>query len=175
LELLHELAPRTTLVAYLVNPRNPITEIDTRDLKSAASSTRQEILVVNASGESDLDGAFAILVKQNAGALLVQSDPFLNSQPEKIVALAALHAIPAVYSILDFATAGGLMSYGTALTYAYRQLALYAAKIIKGAKPIDLPVQQSVKIKLVINLKTAKTLGLTIPDSLLARAEEVIE
>ena len=173
LELLHELAPRTTLVAYLVNPTNPITEMDTRDLKSVASATRLEILVVNS--ESDLDSAFATLVKQNAGALLVQSDPLLLSQPERIVALAARHAIPAIYQNRNFATAGGLMSYGTVIDVAYRQLGIYAGKVLGGAKPSDLPVQQSTKFELVINLKTAKALGLTIPQSLLLRADEVIQ
>ena len=173
LELLHELAPRTTLVAYLVNPTNPITEMDTRDLKSVASATRLEILVVNS--ESDLDSAFAALVKQNAGALLVQSDPLLLSQPERIVALAARHTIPAIYQNRNFATAGGLMSYGTVIDVAYRQLGIYAGKVLGGAKPSDLPVQQSTKFELVINLKTAKALGLTIPQSLLLRADEVIQ
>jgi putative ABC transport system substrate-binding protein len=175
LELLHEVAPKATLVAFLVNPKNPIAETDTRDLKSAAETTQQRILVFNASNESEIDSAFAALVQQQVGALLVQSDPFFNSRPDKIVTLAARHAIPAIYQWRDFAVAGGLMSYGTVLADAYRQVGIYAGRILKGAKPSDLPVQQSVKVQLVINLKTAKTLGLTVPLPLLGRADEVIE
>jgi putative ABC transport system substrate-binding protein len=175
LELLHEVVPTATLVAFLVNPKNPIAETDTRDLQSAASTTRQQILVLHASNESDLDNAFTALVQQHAGALIVQSDPFFNSRPDKIVALAARHAIPAIYQWRDFPVAGGLMSYGTVLADAYRQVGIYAGKILKGAKPTDLPVQQSVKVALIINLKTARTLGLTFPLTLLGRADEVIE
>jgi putative tryptophan/tyrosine transport system substrate-binding protein len=175
LELLHEVVPRAALVGFLVNQKNPITETDTQDLRSAASTMRQRALVVSASSESDLDSAFATLVKEGAGALLVQSDPFFNGNPEKIVRLAAQHAIPAVYQFRDFPVAGGLMSYGTLLADAYRQLGIYAGKILKGAKPSDLPVQQSVKVQFVINLKTAKALGLTIPQSLLLRADELIQ
>jgi putative tryptophan/tyrosine transport system substrate-binding protein len=175
LELLHEVAPKATLVAFLVNRKNPIAESDTRDVKSAAGITRQQILVLNASNESDIDNAFATLVEQNAGALLVQSDPFFNSRPDKIVALAARHAVPAIYQWRDFVVAGGLMSYGTVLADAYRQMGIYAGKILSGAKPADLPVQQSVKVELAINLKTAKTLGLTFPITLLGRADQVVE
>jgi putative tryptophan/tyrosine transport system substrate-binding protein len=174
LELLLEIVPRKMLVAYLVNPTNLITETDTRNVRSALSARRQELLVVNASSENDLDSAFATLVRQKAGALLVQNDPYLNAHPERIVALAAIHGIPAVYQYRVFAVAGGLMSYGTVLTDAYRQLGVYASKILRGAKPSDLPVWQSVKVELVVNLKTAKALGITIPPSLLARADEVI-
>ena len=175
LELLHELVPTATLVAFLVNPKNPIAESDTRDLQSAASATRQQILVLNASTDGEVESAFAALVQQRAGALLVQSDPFFNSRPDDIVALAARYAIPAIYQWRDFPVAGGLMSYGTVLADAYRQVGIYAGKILKGAKASDLPVQQSVKVQLVINLKTAKTLGLTFPLTLLGRADEVIE
>ena len=158
-----------------VNPKNPIAESDTRDLQSAARATRQQTLVLKASNDSDVDNAFVALVQQRAGALLVQSDPFFNSRPDRIVALAARHAIPAMYQWRDFPVAGGLMSYGTVLADAYRQVGIYAGKILKGAKAGDLPVQQSVKVQLVINLKTAKTLGLTFPLPLLGRADEVIE
>jgi putative tryptophan/tyrosine transport system substrate-binding protein len=175
LELLHEVVPRAALVGFLVNEKNPITETDKQDLRSAASTMRQRALVVSASSESDLDSAFATLVKEGASALLVQSDPFFNSNPEKIVGLAAQHAIPAVYQFRDFPVAGGLMSYGTLLADAYRQLGIYAGKILKGAKPSDLPVQQSVRVEFVINLKTAKALGLTIPQSLVLRADELIQ
>jgi putative tryptophan/tyrosine transport system substrate-binding protein len=173
--LLHEVVPAAALVAFLVNPKNPIAESDTRDLQSAASTTRQQILVLNASNESEIENAFATLVQQRAGALLVQSDPFFNSRPDQIVALAARHAIPAMYQWRDFPVAGGLMSYGTVLADAYRQVGIYAGKILTGTKPSDLPVQQSVKVQLVINLKTAKALGLTFPLTLLGRADEVIE
>jgi putative ABC transport system substrate-binding protein len=175
LELLHEVVPKAALVGFLVNQKNPITETDTQDVRSAASTLRQRALVVSASSESDLDSAFATLVKEGAGALLVQSDPFFNGNPAKIVGLAAQHAIPAVYQFRDFPVAGGLMSYGTLLADAYRQLGIYAGKILKGAKPSDLPVQQSVKVEFVINLKTAKALGLTIPQALLLRADELLQ
>jgi putative ABC transport system substrate-binding protein len=156
LELLHEVVPTSTLVAFLVNPKNPITESDTRDVRSAANTTRQQILVLNATNDSDLENAFTALAQQHAEALLVQSDPFFNSRPDKIVALAARHA--AMYQWRDFPVAGGLMSYGTILADAYRQVGIYAGKILKGAKPSDLPVQQSVKVQLIINPKTAKAL-----------------
>jgi len=175
LELLHEVAPSASNVAFLVNPKNPIAESDTRDLKSAAKATGQQILIFNASTEGDIDSAFAALVDQHAGAVLVQSDPLFNSQPSKIVALAARHAIPAIYQWRDFVVAGGLMSYGTVLADAYRQVGVYAAKILNGTKPGDLPVQQSVRIQLILNLRTAKALGLTFSNQLLGRADEVIE
>ena len=175
LELLHEVAPTATLVAFLVNPKNPIAETDTRDLQSAANTTRQQILVLHASNENEIENAFAALVQQRAGALLVQSDPFFNSRPRQIVALAARHAIPAIYQWRDFPAAGGLMSYGTVLADAYRQVGIYAGKILQGTKPSDLPVQQSVKVQLVINLTTAKALGLSFPLTVLGRADEMIE
>jgi len=175
LEMLHELVPTARLIAFLVNPKNPIADADTRDLQAAGTTTRQQILVLNASDEPALDNAFMAVVRERAGALLVQSDPFFNSRPDKIVTLAARHAIPTMYQWRDFPAAGGLMSYGTILADAYRQVGIYAGKILKGAKPGDLPVQQSVKVQLVINLKTATALGLEIPPTLLARADEVIE
>jgi putative tryptophan/tyrosine transport system substrate-binding protein len=175
LELLREVVPTATLVACLVNPKNPIAETETRTLESAASSRSQRIIVLYASDESEIDDASETLVRQHAGSLLVQGDPFLNSQRDKIIALAASYAVPAVYGWSEFPAAGGLMSYGTSLNDAYRQLGIYAGKILKGAKPADLPVQQSVKVQLVINLRTAKALGITFPLSLLGRADEVIE
>jgi putative tryptophan/tyrosine transport system substrate-binding protein len=175
LEMLHELVPSATLVAFLVNPKNPIAETDTKDLRAAASITRQQILVLNASTESDLNDAFTALTQQGANALLVQTDPLFIGLHHHIAALAARHRVPAVSSLREFVEAGGLMSYGTALVDAYRQLGLYAGKILKGAKASDLPVEQSVKVELLINLRVAKVLGLTIPPSLLARADEVIE
>jgi putative ABC transport system substrate-binding protein len=175
LELLHEVNPTATLVGFIANPKSPIAQSDTRDLLSAASVTGQQILVVNASSDDELDAAFAALVQQHAQTLLVMSDPFLNSRPDKIVTLAARNALPAIYQWREFPVAGGLMSYGTANADSYRQVGIYAGKILKGAKPADLPVQQSVKVELVINLKTAKALGLTFPLTLLGRADEVIE
>jgi putative ABC transport system substrate-binding protein len=175
LELLHDVAPAANLVAFLVNPKNPIAESDTRDVKSAANTTRQQILIFHASSEDDLDNAFATLAQQGAQALLVQSDPFFNSRPGRIVDLAARYAVPAVYQWRDFPAAGGLMSYGTVLADAYRKVGIYAGKILKGAKPADLPVEQSVKVQLVINLRAAKSLGVSFPLPLLGRADEVIE
>ena len=175
LELLHEVAPSASNVAFLVNPKNPIAESDTRDLRSAAKATGQQILVFNAGSEGDIDSAFAALVDQHAGAVLVQSDPLFNSQPSKIVALAARYSIPAIYQWRDFVAAGGLMSYGTVLADAYRQVGVYAGKILNGTKPGDLPVQQSVRVQLILNLRTAKALGLTFSNQLLGRADEVIE
>jgi putative ABC transport system substrate-binding protein len=175
LEILHELVPSATRVAFLVNPKNPIAETDTKDVRAAASIMRQQILVLNASIESDINDAFTTLTHQGANALLVQTDPLFNGLHHQIAALAAQHRVPAVSSLREFVEAGGLMSYGTDLLDAYRQLGLYAGNILKGAKPSDLPVQQSVKVELLINLKTAKALGLSVPPSLLARADEVIE
>jgi len=141
----------------------------------AAGTTRQQILVLNASNESEIDRAFETLAQQHAGSLLVSGDLFLFSQRNKIIALAARYAIPAIYTAREYAMAGGLMSYGISLVDPFRQLGICAGKILNGAKPADLPVQQSVKVPLVINLKTAKSLGLTVPPQLLARADEVIE
>src|SRR6516162_8395376 len=175
LELLSELVPTTTLVGYLVNPTHPNAETETRTVKLAAGATRQQILVLHASKESEIDSAFATLAQQHARSLLVQVDPFLIIQRDKIITLAARYALPAIYGLNEFAMAGGLMSYGASLADVFRQLGVYAGKILAGAKPADLPVQQSVKVPLVINLKTATALGLTVPPSLLARADEVIE
>jgi len=175
LEFLHDLVPQAKRLAYLANSTNIITEADVRAVKSAASATRLDSVVVNASVETSLDGAFAAMVNQNADVLLVQSDPFLNGHSAQIVALAARYAIPAVYPTPESARAGGLMSYGTALTDSYHRLGDYAGKILKGAKPADLPVQQPLRVELIVNLKTAKALGLTIPQSILSRADEVIQ
>jgi putative ABC transport system substrate-binding protein len=144
-------------------------------VQSAASTTGQQILVVNASNDGELDTAFTVLTQQHVDALLVMADPFLNSRPDKIVALAARYALPAMYPWREFPKAGGLMSYGTELTDAWRQIGIYGGKILKGAKPADLPVQQSVKVEFFLNLKTAKTLGLTVPTALLTTADPVIE
>ena len=175
LQLLHEVVPTAKLVGFLANPTNPGVESDTRVVQSAANSMEQQILVVNASNDGELDTAFEALAQQHVEALLVMADPFLLSRPAKIVALAARYALPAMYGWREFPMAGGLMSYGTELADAWRQIGLYGGKILKGAKPADLPVQQSVKVEFIINLKTANALGLTVPHGLLNAADEVIE
>jgi ABC-type uncharacterized transport system substrate-binding protein len=175
LELLRELVPTAAAVAMLVNPRNRRTEFDTKNVQEAAGSMGLQFIVLNASTESEIVAAFADLVQQGAGALIVAAEPFLISQSEQLAALAAHHAIPAVHAYREFAAAGGLMSYGPGLADAYRQAGIYTGKILMGAKPADLPVEQSTRVELVINLKTAKALGLTLPLPLLGRADEVIE
>jgi putative tryptophan/tyrosine transport system substrate-binding protein len=176
MELLHELVPAATLIALLVNPANPVlADTLSRGLQAAARAIRQQILVVTASTESDLDTAFTTLVKRRVGALVVGNDPFFNSRPDQLVALAARHAMPAIYPYRELAVAGGLMSYGSNLADPYRLVGVYTGRILKGEKPTDLPIQQSTKVEFVINLKTAKALGLTFPITLLGRADEVIE
>jgi putative ABC transport system substrate-binding protein len=171
-ELLRELVPTAKLIAVMANPTNPPGNADRRDVEAAARAIGQRIIVLEASGESDFEPAFTAMVRQRADALLVMADPFFNSRRKQLVALVAQHAVPAVYEWREFAEAGGLMSYGSSITEAQRQIGLYTGQILKGTKPAELP---AVKIELVINLKTAKTLGLTFPITLLARADEVIE
>jgi putative tryptophan/tyrosine transport system substrate-binding protein len=175
LGLLREVVPRAELIATLVNPNFPDIENQLQDLRVAAQSLTQRIEVIHAGNESEFDAAFAAMARSRADALLVGTDPFFNSQRDRIVALAARYAIPAVYEQRTFVASGGLMSYGTDLADGYRQAGLYAGRILKGERPGDLPVTQSIKFELVINLKTAKTLGLEVPSSILARADEVIE
>jgi putative tryptophan/tyrosine transport system substrate-binding protein len=175
LELLRELVPGSGVVACLVNPSSPEIETQLTDIRAVSRTFGQEIPVLNASNERDIDAAFATLVHQQIGGLLVANDGFFVGRREQLVALAARHAIPAMYFLREFASAGGLMSYGNSLADAYRQVGTYAGRILKGAKPADLPVEQAVKIELVINLKTAKALGLDVPTTLLLRANEVIE
>jgi len=175
LELLHELLPTATAIALLVNPTTPLTEFETKVLQDAARSLGLHLHVLNASNESQIDAAFAALVGLRAAALIVSVDTFLNNRRGQIVALATRYAVPAVYGVRDYVNAGGLMSYGTDLIDVYRQQGIYAGKILKGASPADLPIQQVTKVVFVINLKTAKTLDLTFPTTLLGRADEVIE
>jgi putative ABC transport system substrate-binding protein len=175
LDLLHELVPTSVVVALLVNPTNPVSDPVTRSLQDAARSLGLQAHVLRASTASEIDAAFGALVELRAGALVLGGDPFFTNQRAQIVALAARHAVPAIYEVRLFPAAGGLMSYGADLADSFRQAGVYTGKILEGAKPADLPVEQPVKIELVINLKTAKALGLTIPPSILARADEVIE
>jgi putative ABC transport system substrate-binding protein len=175
LELLHELVPAPAAIAMLVNPTSPYVEPETKDVMTSARTLGRQVQVLNASTGREIDTAFTTLVQHRVGSLLVSGDPFFDSERDRLVALAARHAVPAIYQWREFATIGGLMSYGTSILDAYRQSGVYVGKILKGAKPADLPVMQPTKFEFVINLKTSKTLGLEIPPKLLTFADEVIE
>jgi putative ABC transport system substrate-binding protein len=175
LGLLRELVPKATTLAMLVNPAFPNAESQVKDAKEAARTFGLQMHVLNASNERDFDVAFAGLAQLRADALLVSSDAFLNSRRDQIVARVARQAVPAIYEWREFAAAGGLMSYGSNLADTYRQVGVYTGRVLKGAKPADMPVIQPTKFEFVINLKTAKALGLTIPSGVLAIADEVIE
>ena len=176
LELLHELVPTAGIIALLVDPTNPTLTVPlSRDLESAASTLGLQLQILNASTERDFDTAFATLRQLRAGALVIASDPFFLSRSEQLAALTVRHAVPAIFLYRDFTVAGGLMSYGGSIIDTYRLVGLYTGRILKGEKPADLPVQQTTRVELIINLKTAKALGITVPLSLLGRADEVIE
>jgi putative ABC transport system substrate-binding protein len=175
LEMLHELLPGTASVGFLEDPRNPTAELETRELLAASRALGVKIQMLHVATEDEIDSAFASLVQARTGALLVPDEIFFNDWITQLVALAARYAVPTLYSIREFPLAGGLMSYGISRAETYRLIGLQVARILEGQKPADLPVIQSTKIELVINLKTAKALGVTIPPSLLARADEVIE
>jgi putative ABC transport system substrate-binding protein len=174
-EILHETVPKTELIGFLVNPTNPNAELDTKNMLAAAGSVGQKIAIVQARTDSELETTFVTLVQQRAGALVVGADPFLIARRDKLIELAERQSMPTIYPLREFAVAGGLMSYGTSITEAFRIVGLYGGRILKGEKPADLPFQQSTKVELIVNLKTAKALGLTVPPQIVARADEVIE
>jgi putative tryptophan/tyrosine transport system substrate-binding protein len=173
-ELLSELVPQARVIALLVNPNNPTTERVVRDVQEAGAK-RVQLLILKAGSESEIDATFASLVQLHAAALVVAGDAFFTSRRDQLAALAARHAVSAIYNSREFAAAGGLISYGPSLTGIWRQAGIYAGRILKGERPADLPVQQPTRFELVVNLNTAKALGLTVPPSILSRADEVIE
>jgi putative ABC transport system substrate-binding protein len=175
LGLLGELVPTATRIGLLVNPDNANAEAVIREMAAAASTIGVQIEVIRANDHPAIDAAFATLVRNKTGALVGGADPFFFSRRAQLATMATRHAIPAVYTVREFPEAGGLMSYGTSLTEAFRQIGVYTGRILKGAKPVDLPVVQSTKFDFIINLTTAKALGLDVPPTLLTRADEVIE
>jgi putative ABC transport system substrate-binding protein len=175
LELLHDLLPSAKVMGLLVNPKNPAAPSETSDVQAAARTLGVQLVAQNASNEQEIDAAFAMFVEQRVGAVTFAADAVFNARRAQLIALAARHALPVMYFYREFANDGGLMSYGGFDTDAYRLAGVYAGRILKGDKPADLPVQQVTKVELVINLKTAKALGLTVPLALLGRADEVIE
>jgi putative tryptophan/tyrosine transport system substrate-binding protein len=175
LELLYELAPQARTIALLVNPKSPTAAPSIRGAEEAARAKGVRLAILNAGTESEIDAAFAMFVNLKADGLIISADPFFDTRREQLVAPAARYGIPVIYFEREFSVAGGLISYGTSLPDAYRQMGIYAGRILKGEKPADLPVEQPTKFELIINLKTARTLGLTVPPKLLFTADEVIE
>jgi putative ABC transport system substrate-binding protein len=175
LELLHELVPKATAIGFLVNPANPVAAFQIQEIREPARSLGLHIHLLEASSERQIEIAFDMLMQQRLGALLLANDTFLSTQRELFIALATRHAVPVVYPSRENVTAGGLMSYDASAEDSFRQVGTYVGRILKGEKPADLPVLQPTKFELVINLKTAKALGLEVPATLLARADEVIE
>lgn len=175
MQLLQEVAPQATVICFLMNPSNPNSEIETKAAETAASSLGKKLLVLSASSEGEIDAAFAIMTQQRGAALLGATDTFLFGRRDKIVALAAQYRIPAIYYLPEFAEVGGLMAYGNRITETYRQIGIYVGRILKGEKPADLPVVQATAYEFVINLKTARALGLKIPPAVISIADHVIE
>ena len=175
LGLLHELVPKDALIVVLINPKSPEAQFQLADIERAAASLGRQIQFLNASTGAEIDQAFTVLTNRRAGALFISAEPFFLGQMDQLAALAMRHRIPATFVLRDFPAAGGLMSYGTSINDAYRQAGVYTGLILKGAKPADLPVTQSTRFELVINLKTAEALGVRIPPGILAIADEVIE
>jgi putative ABC transport system substrate-binding protein len=175
LELMRELLPTATSVGLLINPNNTVAEIQSKELQAAARTLGLQLPIANASTERDFDAAFATLSQRQVGGLVIGTDGFLISQSEQLAALAVRYSLPTIFQYRAFVTAGGLMSYGGSVTDSYRLSGIYTGRILKGEKPADLPVQQATKVELILNLKTAKTLGITFPVTLLGRADEVIE
>jgi putative ABC transport system substrate-binding protein len=175
LELMHESVPTARVIGFLANPKSAVTEPETKELHQAARGLGVELRVLNAANESEIDTAFARSAKERSVPLVVSTDNLFTDRPVRLAVLAARHSIPAINVYREFAAAGGMMSYGADLADTYRQVGIYAGRMLKGAKPTDLPVHQAVKVELVINLKAAKALGITFPLSLLGRADEVIE
>ena len=176
LELLHELVPTATVIGLLVNPTNPnLAEPTTKNLQAAAGTLGLQVHVLHASSDAEVDAVFATLLRLRAGALVIGADPFFSSRLEQLAALTVRHAVPTVYQTREFTAAGGLMSYGASFTDTFRAVGIYTGRILRGDKPADLPVQQTTKVELFLNLKTAKALGLEVPRTLIARADEVIE
>jgi putative ABC transport system substrate-binding protein len=175
LELLRQLVPREATIAMLAGPDTPTSAAEQMEVQAAAKTIGQQLINLDARSDADIESAFVTIVQRQAGALLVGAGAFLNSRREQIAALAARHELPAMYFSREAVVAGGLMSYGASVTEAYRQAGVYAGRILKGKKPADLPVMRSTKVELILNLKTAKALGLEISATLLARADEVIE
>ena len=174
-ELMHELVPSASVVAMLVNPTNGSTPSDLASAQVAAREIGQEIRVLTASTDREIDAAFATIIQQKMSGLVVQGDPLFTNRRDQLVLLTTRHAVPTIYAWREFAESGGLMSYGTNLRAAYRQAGVYVGRILKGAKPVELPVQQSAVFELVVNLKAAKAMGVTLPTSILLRADEVLE